>query len=181
MLSFSKCLQTASGVGGRLSLILWPFKKQSMKAPWRLSAKVSTCQPRRPQVSSLIWKDPICHGATKRVHNFWACALQQEKPSWWGAQVQLESSPCLQNQQRRPGTAKKKFKGFLLLKYSDSVITTTSRYKVSLWVYLEPTWYKPPYTKKGKLCLTLRPLKTPWEVFIFQASRDDIKTTLLLP
>ena len=47
------------------------------------------------RVPSLILEDPICHGATKPVrHNYWACALQQEKPLQWAAWApQLESSP----------------------------------------------------------------------------------------
>ena len=66
------------------------------------------------QVWFLVWEDPTCRGATKRVgHNYWACALepgscnywvcapracapQREKPLQLGAHTpQLESSPHL--------------------------------------------------------------------------------------
>ena len=29
---------------------------------------------------SLVWGDPTCRGATKPMHNYGACAQQQEKP-----------------------------------------------------------------------------------------------------
>ena len=28
------------------------------------------------QVWALVWEDPTCHGATKPVHNYWACVPQ---------------------------------------------------------------------------------------------------------
>ena len=32
------------------------------------------------RVQSLLWEDPTCCGATKPVHNYWACALGPAKP-----------------------------------------------------------------------------------------------------
>ena len=75
--------------------------------------------------SSLIWKDPTCHGATKLRQpqllslRFRAHALQQEKPlQWEDSAPQLESGPpprLLQlkkahMQQWRPSAAKNNLK-----------------------------------------------------------------------
>ena len=38
--------------------------------PWWLSGKESAWK------WSLNWEDPTCHGATKPMHNYWACALE---------------------------------------------------------------------------------------------------------
>ena len=41
-------------------------------------------------VWSLVWKDPICHGATKPVgHNYWACAQEPGSHSCWAHVLQL--------------------------------------------------------------------------------------------
>ena len=68
------------------------------------------------RVRALVRVDPTCHEATKPVrHNYWAHAMQQEKPLQWEARVpqrrvaprslQLEKAHA---QQRRPNTAKNK-------------------------------------------------------------------------
>ena len=67
-------------------------------------------------VQSLIREDPTCYGATKPVHhNYWACALQQEKlPQLEAHPLELESSPHLLKlekacvQQQDPGWPKNK-------------------------------------------------------------------------
>ena len=72
-------------------------------------------------VRSLVWEGPTCCGATKRMcHNYWtseprACALKQEKPRQWEAQImQPESSPHSLQQEKvcaqkwRPSAAKNK-------------------------------------------------------------------------
>ena len=53
---------------------------------------------------SLGWEDPTCLGATKSMlHNYWACALQQEKPLQWEARaLPLESGPCLPQTEKSP-------------------------------------------------------------------------------
>ena len=55
-------------------------------------------------VQSLVQEDPTCLGTTKPVcHNFWACALQQEKLLQWEADApQLEE---VQAWQQRPSAA----------------------------------------------------------------------------
>ena len=65
-------------------------------------------------VQSLIWEDPTCQEATKpEYHNYWAYALQQEKPPQWETCApQLEgtsTSPQIEKAcvlQQRPGMAK---------------------------------------------------------------------------
>ena len=97
---------------------------------WWLSGKESTCQYHWTWVGFLIKEDPTCYGATKPVdHNYWPCALepgnhnywthmlqllkpkslkayalQQEKPPQWEVcRLQLESSPCsLQLEKKNP-------------------------------------------------------------------------------
>ena len=44
------------------------------------------------RVQSLFWEDPVCHGATKSVHQLLspcstACALQKERPAQWEART----------------------------------------------------------------------------------------------
>ena len=58
------------------------------------------------RVQSLVWEDSTCHRATKPMsHNYWACPLQQEKPSLWEAcALQLESTPTRRNK-RKPAWA----------------------------------------------------------------------------
>ena len=56
-------------------------------------------------VWSLVWED-FCRATKPIYHNYWACALQQEEPSPWGAwALQLERA---HTQHRRPSTAKSK-------------------------------------------------------------------------
>ena len=44
-------------------------------------------------VRALVWKDPICHGATKPVHhNYCTCSLEPVSHSYWAHVPQLLSS-----------------------------------------------------------------------------------------
>ena len=58
-------------------------------------------------VQSLVLEDPICCGATKPAsHNYWACALHQEKSRQWEAhalQWRVNPSHC---NQRKPAARK---------------------------------------------------------------------------
>ena len=48
-------------------------------------------------VLSLAWEDPICRGATKLVHhNYWACALEPARHSYWARAPQLLKPACLE-------------------------------------------------------------------------------------
>ena len=43
---------------------------------------------KRTRVRALVWEDPTCRGATRPVsHNYWACALQQDRPRQWEARA----------------------------------------------------------------------------------------------
>ena len=47
------------------------------------------------RVSSLIREDPTCCGATQPVHhNYWACALEPRKCSYWAHLLQLSKPRC---------------------------------------------------------------------------------------
>ena len=47
------------------------------------------------QVWSLVWEDPMCHGAAKPVHrNCWACALEPRNHNSWAWVPQLLKLVC---------------------------------------------------------------------------------------
>ena len=49
------------------------------------------------QVRALVWKDLICHGATKTVrHNHWACNPQSMRHNYWAHVPQLLKPVCLE-------------------------------------------------------------------------------------
>ena len=94
-----------------LRFILWPmcyFEVCCVEFPWWYSDYESTCWWRGHGVQSLVWEDPICHRATKpRHHNYWARALQQQKPLQWEARAPQLEEICMQ--QWRHSTAKNKY------------------------------------------------------------------------
>ena len=58
-----------------------------------------------------VQEDPTCHGATKPVHNYWACVLEPESwahmlqplsPDTTACSSQQESSPCLPQLEKCP-------------------------------------------------------------------------------
>ena len=51
--------------------------------PRWLSGKELACWC-RSKVRSLVWEDPMCHGAAKPVHpNYWTCALESGSRNYW--------------------------------------------------------------------------------------------------
>ena len=55
------------------------------------------------QVQSLVQEVSTCHGATKPVHNYWACARATSLPQREACALQLERARA---QQWRPSAAK---------------------------------------------------------------------------
>ena len=52
------------------------IKNNELGLPWWFSSKESTCQCRRHRFDPWSRGDPICCGATKPVHKYWASALE---------------------------------------------------------------------------------------------------------
>ena len=46
------------------------------------------------RVQSLVQEDPTCHGATKPMRHYWACALEPGTQSYWN---QLTLEPALRS------------------------------------------------------------------------------------
>ena len=114
-------------------------KKYHQGLHWWLSGKESTCQCRRHGFNPWSGKSPTCHEATKPVHHYWTRALEPGSHNYWGHVLQLlrpctlepvlhkekpykektshnEEQPLIAatrekpTKQRRPSTAKSKFK-----------------------------------------------------------------------
>ena len=60
----------------------WIKKRElgtSLVAQW-----LRICLPMQgTRVWALVREDPTCHGATKPVHNYWACALEPASCNYW--------------------------------------------------------------------------------------------------
>ena len=112
-----------------LGLLKWfQILTEDLKKSTRTSLVVQWLRIHLPmqgtQVSSLVWEDPTCHGATKPMHrNYWGRELQLLKRACLERVLCSKRSHCTQprvasltstrespQQKRRPSAAKNKIK-----------------------------------------------------------------------
>ena len=71
-----------------------------LKWEWRTSLVVQWLRIRLPtqgtRVRAPAREDPTCRGATKPLHNYWACALGPASHNYWDCVPQLLKPACLE-------------------------------------------------------------------------------------
>ena len=76
------------------------IKKSTNNECWRASLVVQWLGIHLPMqgtwVRALVREDPTCCGATKPVHNYWACTPEPASHKYWAHTPQLLKSLCLE-------------------------------------------------------------------------------------